>query len=275
MQVPLLQIDAFAERPFEGNPAAVMPLPHWPSDVVLQQVAAENNLSETAFVVAALPDGVSAPDASLPALHLRWFTPATEVDLCGHATLATGAHLLQDVHPDAATVQLFTRSGWLLVHRDPDGGYTMDLPSVPLTRVDVDPVVQAALGVPVLEAWAGMDLVLVVRDAATVAALQPDLAALAGLPVRGVVVTAPGTGTGFDLVSRWFGGEAGIAEDPVTGSAHCQIGPLWAQRLGSDDLVARQLSARGGTVRVAVRGDRTLLTGTCVRYLTGTAVLPD
>jgi PhzF family phenazine biosynthesis protein len=278
VQVPLLQIDAFAERPFEGNPAAVMPLPHWPSDAVLQAVAAENNLSETAFVVADLPAGVTAPDGRQPALHLRWFTPAIEVDLCGHATLATGAYLLADVHPEATTLQLFTRSGWLLVHRDPAGGFTMDFPSVPLTPVDVDPVVAAALGVPVLQAWQappGMDLVLLVADAETVRALRPDLSVLAQLDVRGVVVTAPGTGTGYDVVSRWFGAQAGIPEDPVTGSAHCEIGPLWAGRLGTDDLVARQLSPRGGTVRVAVRGDRVLLTGTCVRYLTGTAVLPD
>jgi PhzF family phenazine biosynthesis protein len=278
VQVPLLQIDAFAERPFEGNPAAVMPLPHWPSDAVLQAVAAENNLSETAFVVADLPDGVRAPDDAHPALHLRWFTPATEVDLCGHATLATAAHLLEDVHPRAATVQLYSRSGWLLVHRDPAGGFTMDFPAVPLTRVDVDPAVAAALGVPVLEAWqarAGMDLVLLVADAVTVRTLRPDLGALSRLDVRGVVVTAPGAGTPYDVVSRWFGAQAGIPEDPVTGSAHCEIGPLWARRLGTDDLVARQLSPRGGTVRVAVRGDRVLLTGTCVRYATGTAVLPD
>jgi PhzF family phenazine biosynthesis protein len=298
VQVPLLQIDAFAERPFEGNPAAVMPLPRWPSDAVLQQVAAENNLSETAFVVADLPDGVVAPDDAHPAHHLRWFTPATEVDLCGHATLATAAHLLEDVHPRATTLQLLTRSGWLLVHRDPDGGYTMDFPAVPLTRVDVDPAVAAALGVPVLEAWwsrPGMDLVLVVADAETVRTLRPDLSVLAALEVRGVVVTAAGSGTPtgtasgtasgtatgtadvpeYDVVSRWFGAQAGIPEDPVTGSAHCEIGPLWAQRLGRADLVARQLSPRGGTVRVAVRGDRVLLTGTCVRYLTGTAVLPD
>jgi predicted PhzF superfamily epimerase YddE/YHI9 len=275
VQVPLVQLDAFAERPFEGNPAAVMPLPHWPSDAVLQAVAAENNLSETAFVVADLPSGVVAPDPAQPAYHLRWFTPATEVDLCGHATLATASYLLEDVHPDAGAVQLVTRSGWLLVHRDPSGGFTMDFPSLPLTPTEVDPVVAGALGVPVVEALSGMDLVYVVADAETVRTLHPDLAALSRLDVRGVVVTAPGTGTRYDVVSRWFGARAGIPEDPVTGSAHCQIGPLWAERLGTTELVARQLSPRGGTVRVAVRGDRTLLTGTCVRFLTGTATLPD
>jgi PhzF family phenazine biosynthesis protein len=275
VQVPLLQIDAFAERPFEGNPAAVMPLPHWPSDAVLQAVAAENNLSETAFVVGRLPTGTAAPDPAQPAFHLRWFTPAIEVDLCGHATLAAAAYLLEDVHPAADAVQLFTRSGWLHVGREPSGAYTMDFPSVPLTPTDIDPVVARALGVPVLEALRGMDLVYVVADAETVRTLRPDHAALSRLDVRGVVVTAAGTGTGYDVVSRWFGALAGIAEDPVTGSAHCQIGPLWAERLGTADLVARQLSPRGGTLRVSVRGDRTLLTGTCVRYLSGTAVLPD
>jgi PhzF family phenazine biosynthesis protein len=275
VQVPLLQIDAFAERPFEGNPAAVMPLPHWLSDAVLQAVAAENNLSETAFVVADLPAGVDAPDPAHPAYHLRWFTPATEVDLCGHATLATAAHLLEDEHADAAAVQLYTRSGWLVVHRGASGGYTMDFPSVPVIPTEVDHVVARALGVPVVEALRGMDLVYVVADAETVRTLRPDLATLARLDVRGVVVTAEGSGSGYDVVSRWFGARAGIPEDPVTGSAHCQIGPMWAERLGTTELVARQLSPRGGTVRVAVRGDRTLLTGTCVRFLTGTAVLPE
>lgn len=275
MHVPLLQIDAFADALFEGNPAAVMPLPRWPEDRVLQRVAAENNLSETAFLVADLPPGVTAPDERHPRYHLRWFTPAVEVDLCGHATLAAASYLFEDVHPGEPVVHLWTRSGWLSVERSGDGGYTMDFPSEPPVATDVDPVVAAALGAPVLEALRATDLVYVVAGADVVRDLDPDLGALAGLPVRGVVVTAPGDGTGYDFVSRWFGGEAGIVEDPVTGSAHSQIASLWADRLGKTSLVARQLSARGGTVHATVRGDRTLLTGRCVRFAAGTAVLPD
>lgn len=276
MQVPLIQIDAFADALFEGNPAAVVPLPGWPSDRLLQQVAEENNLSETAFLVAALPDDAPPPpEDGQPAYHLRWFTPAIEVDLCGHATLASASYLFDDVHPEARTVQLWTRSGWLTVRRDDDGGYTMDFPSQPPVPAATDPAVVRALGVPVLEMLRGTDVVCVLADAEAVRTVRPDLTAMAALDTRGVVVTAPGGDTGYAFVSRFFGARAGIAEDPVTGSAHSQIAPLWAQRLGRTDLVARQLSARGGTVRCRVDGDRTHLAGRCRRYLTGTVELPD
>lgn len=278
MDVPLVQIDAFAERLFEGNPAAVMPLPRWLDDAVLQAVAAENNLSETAFVVDDLPSTAGAPPAAdAPAHHLRWFTPAIEVDLCGHATLATASYLLDDVHPGARAVQLWTRSGWLSVHREEDGALTMDFPAKVAEPVTVDPAVLAALGEPlVVEAMqGGDDLMYLLEDAAAVAGLLPDHGAIGRLPVRGVLVTAAGDGTGFDFVSRWFGARAGVPEDPVTGSAHCLSAPMWAGRLGRTELVARQLSARGGTVRCRVDGDRVMLTGRCVRFLTGTATLPE
>jgi PhzF family phenazine biosynthesis protein len=278
MNLTLVQIDAFADTLFEGNPAAVMPLPHWLDDRVLQALAAENNLSETAFLVAALPDDAPAPPLpGRPALHLRWFTPALEVDLCGHATLASASYLLDDVHPDADAVQLWTRSGWLTVTRDAGGALTMDFPSKPVTPTEVDPTVVAALGgATVVEALrGGDDLVYVLPDAAAVAAVAPDFTAIGRLPFRGVLVTAAGGPDGFDFVSRWFGARAGIPEDPVTGSAHCLTAPLWAGRLGRTELVARQLSARGGTVRCRVAGERTLLSGRCVRYLEGTVRLPD
>lgn len=276
--VPIIQIDAFADALFEGNPAMVMPLPHWPADELLQRIAAENNLSETAFVVAALPEDVVAPEPGCPTYHLRWFTPAIEVDLCGHATLAAASYLLDNAHPDATRVQLWTRSGWLHVDRPdggPHGGFTMDLPAVPLATTDIDPVVASALGAPVAEAYVGMDLVYVLEGAATVRDLTPDLAVLAGLDTRGVVVTAGGQGTGFDFVCRWFGSRAGVSEDPVTGSAFAQIAPLWARRLAEPVLVGRQLSARGGTVRCrVVDGRRVELTGNCIRFSEGVAAVP-
>ncbi len=274
MRVPIAQIDAFATAPFEGNPAAVMPLPDWPDAELLAAVARENNLSETAFLVPQLPPEAGEPGPD-PAYHLRWFTPAIEVDLCGHATLASAAYLFDEVHPGADRVRFWTRSDWLAVEPDPSGGYTMDFPSQLPAATDVDPVVATALGVPVLEALRSVDLIYVLADATAVAALDPDLSVLGRLPVRGVVVTAVGEGTDYDFVSRFFGARAGVGEDPVTGSAHAQLAPMWAARLGRTALVARQLSARGGTVRCRVDGARTYLSGTCHRFFTGTAELPD
>lgn len=274
MRVPLIQIDAFADKPFEGNPAAVMPLERWLEDSILQQVAEENNLSETAFIVAQIPPEAPPFDLTQPAYHLRWFTPAIEVDLCGHATLATASYLFEDMHPGAERLQFWTRSGWLFVERNGDA-FTMDFPSETLVPAEVDPVVADALGVPVTEAFSATDLVYLVDDPEVVRSLDPDFGVLAKLPVRGVIVAAPGAGTGYDFVSRFFGAAAGVTEDPVTGSAHSQLAPLWAQRLGKSSLVGRQLSARGGTVHCTVRGERTLLTGRCARFFEGTAILPE
>ena len=274
LKVPLVQIDAFADALFEGNPAAVMPLPEWLPDGVLQQAAEENNLSETAFLVKTLPNGVQAPEPAHPAYHLRWFTPAVEVDLCGHATMAAASYLFDDEHPEAKELQFYTRSGWLSVTRSTDGQYTMDFPSEIPVPVAIDPDIAKALGVPVAEALRATDLIYMVKDAQTVIDLSPDLSVLAALPVRGTIVTAPGTGTEYDVVSRWFGAEAGVSEDPVTGSAHCQLAPLWAERLGKNEMLARQASARGGTVRINFGGERTLLTGRCVRFMEGNAFLP-
>ncbi|MCW2524730.1 MAG: putative phenazine biosynthesis protein PhzF family protein [Frankiales bacterium] len=289
MDIPLIWIDAFAERLFEGNPAAVMPLAEWLPDRTLQALAAENNLSETAFYCSVLP-AAAAPEAAAqsaagsagtqdavaagPTYHLRWFTPSIEVDLCGHATLATAAHLLDDVHPKDSHVRFWTRSGWLRVTRSGPRQLTMDFPSEPLLPVAPDPVVAAALGVTPTECRRATDLIYVVAAAEKIAALRPDFAVLAGLDARGVIVTAPGeAGSGFDFVSRWFGAGAGIGEDPVTGSAHSQIAPYWAERLGKSKLTARQLSARGGTVRCEVVGDRVLITGSYRRYLDATVHL--
>jgi PhzF family phenazine biosynthesis protein len=273
-KVPLVQIDAFADALFEGNPAAVMPLPGWLPDEMLQHAAEENNLSETAFLVKALPDGVQAPDPAHPAYHLRWFTPAVEVDLCGHATMAAASYLFDDEHPEAKELQFYTRSGWLSVTRPAEGQYTMDFPSEFPVPVAINPDIAKALGVPVTEALQATDLIYMVKDAQTVIDLTPDLSVLAALPIRGTIVTAPGTGTEYDFVSRWFGAEAGVSEDPVTGSAHCQLAPLWSERLGKNEMLARQASARGGTVRITFEGERTLLTGQCVRFMEGNAFIP-
>ncbi len=277
VDLQLIQIDAFAERLFEGNPAAVMPLPAWLDDTLLQQLAAENNLSETAFYVAGLPTGIPAPPNADHAYHLRWFTPSVEVDLCGHASLATAAHLFEDVHPQASRLTFWTRSGWLRVERAGPGRLTLDLPAEQLTPVSVDPVVAAALGIDVDDvrhALRATDLVYLLGHAETIRGLTPDFAVLARVDVRGIAVTAPGDEPGIDFVSRWFGGTAGIGEDPVTGSAHSQLAPYWARRLGRDSLTARQLSARGGTVECLVTGDRVRLTGGYRRYLEGTVHLP-
>jgi PhzF family phenazine biosynthesis protein len=276
----LLQIDAFADQVFQGNPAAVMPLPSWLPDRVLQNIAAENNLSDTAFYVDRLPTGVDAPVGSDAAYHLRWFTPATEVDLCGHATLATAGHLFDDVHPRGQQLSFWTRSGWLHVSRGGRAGeLVMDFPIEPLRPVPAADTTSsaalAALRMPAEAALRGTDLVYVLRDETAVRTTAPDFTSLGRLPVRGVIVTAEGDDKDLDFVSRWFGAQAGIAEDPVTGSAHSQIAPYWSQRLGRAHLTARQLSARGGTVTCEVRGDRVRLGGTYHRYLDGTATIPD
>ncbi|MBE1488685.1 PhzF family phenazine biosynthesis protein [Plantactinospora soyae] len=279
MRLRLIQIDAFADRVFQGNPAAVMPLPSWLPDPVLQDIAAENNLSETAFYVAELPPEADPPP-DVPAYHLRWFTPAVEVDLCGHATLATAGHLFEDVHPDAGRILFWTRSGWLPVSRtDRDGELELDFPAGKLRPVpesdEVSAAAVAALGLDPEVRLQETDLVYVLPDAGAVRAVLPDFTALGRLPVRGVVVTAPGDTDGVDFVSRWFGAGAGTFEDPVTGSAHSQIAPYWAERLGRTRLTARQLSARGGTVGCEVDGDRVRLRGTWRRYLDGTAIIPE
>lgn len=275
MRIPLVQIDAFADSLFEGNPAAVMPLDRWLPDEVLQKLALENYLSETAFLVRCQNNGEVPPAPGAPAYELRWFTPAVEVDLCGHATLAASSYLFEDVHNDVDAVQFSTRSSWLTVTRSDERLLTMDFPSEAPIRTEIDPVIARALGADVLEAHRATDLIYILKDAEAVRNVKPDMNVLASLPVRGLAVTASGEGTGFDFVSRWFGAEAGVPEDPVTGSAHCQLAPLWGERMGRDDMTARQMSPRGGTVAVRLAGDRVFLSGRCVRYLEGTVILPD
>ena len=268
MTRPLFQVDAFTAEPFAGNPAAVCLLededadPGW-----MQRVAAEMNLSETAFL---------RPRAEAGRYVLRWFTPAVEVELCGHATLASAHVLWTEGLADAAQELRFdTASGPLAARRDGDGAIWLDFPATPAAPVDPPAGLLEALGA-VAARWVGLgrfDYLVELEDEAAVRALAPDVRRLAGLGVRGVIVTAAAGGPGgHDFVSRFFAPGAGIDEDPVTGSAHCTLGPFWAERLGRAELTGFQASARGGLVQVRPRGDRVLLGGRAVTVLRGQLV---
>lgn len=266
-------IDAFTDRPFAGNPAAVCLLDGdaWPDEGWMRRVAAEMNLSETAFAHP-LPAGAGADWA------LRWFTPTVEANLCGHATLAT-AHALHGDGATDGTVRFGSRSGVLVAHAHQDGTITLDFPAAPAAEAPVPDGLADALGATPEAAYgtgALGDLLVVLADEATVRALTPDVAALAGLAdrdgVRGFIVTAAASdpGRGYDFVSRFFAPAQGIPEDPVTGSAHTALAPYWSARLGRDALTGLQASARTGLVRTAVHGDRVHLTGRAVTVLDGT-----
>jgi PhzF family phenazine biosynthesis protein len=264
MAVPLIKVDAFAAEPFGGNPAAICLLPA-PADAGwMQRVAQEMGHSETAFIT---------PPAD-GAFGLRWFTPTVEVDLCGHATLA-GAHVLWEsgrLKPGEAA-RFETRGGLLTCRRGADGWIEMDFPTKPAEpRPGVD-ALPIALGTRAAYIGKnGMDYLVEVADEKTVRTLKPDIARLATLPVRGVIVTARAEAGPYDFVSRFFAPAAGVPEDPVTGSAHCCLAPYWSERLGKRDLLAYQASARGGVVRAGVRGDRVLIAGQAVTVLRGELV---
>ena len=267
-------IDAFADRPFAGNPAAVCLLKadHWPDPSWMQQVAAEMNLAETAFAHP-LPESIDADWA------LRWFTPAVEADLCGHATLAT-AHALRSDGRALSTIRFSTRSGILLAHtHHHDGAITLDFPAASATEIPIPDGLPAALGAKPDHAYdtgALGDLLAVFPDEARVRALTPDFAALAHLArrdgIRGVIATGPASDPGrdYDFVSRFFAPAVGIPEDPVTGSAHTALAPYWSNRLGRDNLIGLQASARTGLVRTAIHHNRVHLTGHAVTILDGT-----
>lgn len=255
MKLPIFQVDAFADRVFAGNPAAVVLLQEWLPDAVLQGIAMENNLSETAFVV---PRGAS--------FDLRWFTPTVEVDLCGHATLASAHVIFEQGQAKGNEVVFESAGGTLTVRREGDL-LAMDFPARPPRRVPDDPSLSAALGAAPQELQAARDLMAVYGSQAEVEALKPDFAALSGLDAFAVIVTAPGDTC--DFVSRFFAPAVGIPEDPVTGSAHCTLVPYWSERLGKTALHARQISARGGELHCEHRGDRVVLKGRAVGYLHG------
>ena len=268
MTRPVFCVDAFTAEPFAGNPAAVCLLedeaadPGW-----MQRVAAEMNLSETAFL---------RPQAEAGRYRLRWFTPAVEVDLCGHATLAS-AHVLwtEGLAEAGRALRFDTASGPLAARRDGDGVIWLDFPATPAAPVDPPPGLLEALGGGAAR-WVGLgrfDYLVELEDEAAVRELAPDFRRLTGLGVRGVIVTAAAGGPGgHDFVSRFFAPGAGIDEDPVTGSAHCTLGPFWAERLGRSELTGFQASARGGLVQVRPQGDRVLLGGRAVTVLRGQLV---
>ena len=256
MTIPIYQVDAFTLGPFSGNPAAVCPLDAWPGDDTMQRIAAENNLSETAFIV-----------ASESGYDLRWFTPAVEVDLCGHATLAAGYVVLNHLRPYLDAVRFDTMSGSLTVSRDRDR-LSMDFPARAPTPVAVSAALVDALGAAPAEVHLSRDILAVYDDEASVRGLSPDQSRLLALDEGlGVIVSA--RGDTVDFVSRFFAPKAGIAEDPVTGSAHCTLVPFWAERLGRSQLVAHQVSPRGGELHCEHRGDRVIMSGRCTLFLTG------
>jgi PhzF family phenazine biosynthesis protein len=257
MRTPIFQIDAFTTRRFAGNPAAVMPMHGFPADAVLQAIAAENNLAETAFLV---PEGGN--------YRLRWFTPTTEVPLCGHATLASAAVVMERLEPGRKAVIFHSASGPLTVHRA-ETGYVMNFPTRSSEPVPTPPGLAEALGVVPIEVFVNaFNYMAVLERAQVVRELAPDIAAIARMDRAGVIVTAPGDGT-YDFVSRYFAPAKGIPEDPVTGSAHCMLAPYWATRLGKTVFRAFQASQRGGEVICRLSGDRIELEGTCVFYLEG------
>ena len=253
------QVDAFTDRPFAGNPAAICWLDSEADPVWMQSVAAEFNLSETAFV-RRLPDG----------LELRWFTPAIEVDLCGHATLAT-AHALwsSDLVPQGEPLHFHTRSGLLTCTQD--GNFIeLDFPATPATAVEPPATLSDALGAEAgFVAKSRFDLLAVFESPDVVRQLRPDFRMLGHIPVRGVIVTAPSDNPEYDFISRFFAPNCGVDEDPVCGSAHCSLTPYWAQRLGKQRLMAHQVSARGGVLRLRQNGDRVILGGQAVTVWQG------
>ncbi len=257
MRIPLYHIDAFTGSVFAGNPAAVCPLESWPDDSLLQSIAAENNLSETAFYV---PEG--------EIFRIRWFSPAAEVDLCGHATLATAYVLFHLRGFTGERVVFQSRSGELAVERDGDR-LRLDFPAQPPEPCHAPEALIAALGHAPSEVLRSQDYLVAYPDEATVRNLDPDMEKLRGVDLRGVIVTAPGTG-GTDFVSRFFVPKLGIPEDPVTGSAHCALVPYWSRRLGKTTFQARQVSARGGDLFCENRGERVSIAGRAVKYMEGT-----
>ncbi len=258
--VPLYQVDAFADRPFGGNPAAVCPLDAWLPDALMQAIAAENNLSETAFFV-----------RRGDAFDLRWFTPAVEIDLCGHATLAAAFVLMTRIEPGRATVTFHSRSGPLRVARDGDL-FTLDFPARPPVAIAEPEGLAVALGAAPRAVLRARDTVAVLDSSEAVRRLSPDMERLKGIGGFAVCVTAPGGGrdADVDFVSRFFAPAQGIPEDPVTGSSHCTLVPYWAARLGKTVLRARQASPRGGDLRCALDGDRVRIGGRAALVLSGT-----
>jgi PhzF family phenazine biosynthesis protein len=252
----LYQIDAFTDKVFEGNPAGVIFLGSWPSDQLMQSIALENNLAETAFVV---PEGDD--------YRIRWFTPAVEVDLCGHATLAAAFVMFTELKNPQNKIGFQSKSGWLYVTRN-DSWLTLDFPVDILTPLVITSEMQKCTTANIVEAYQGRsDFMFVLADEKAVKTSHFDQLAIRNLGQRGVIVTAEGKDV--DFVSRFFAPAFGIPEDPVTGSAHTTLSPYWSERLGKKNLTARQVSPRGGYIKCELKNDRVLISGQAVKYLEG------
>ncbi|GAA5521961.1 PhzF family phenazine biosynthesis protein [Aliifodinibius salicampi] len=260
MNLKIYQVDAFASAIFHGNPAAVCPLEEWLAKEQMQNIAMENNLAETAFFVKE-EEGYA----------LRWFTPQTEVDLCGHATLASAHVLFEHMGYKKEVIRFHTNSGILSVRRKGDQ-LTMDFPTAELNDFEPPAVLEEALRLPPTKVYKDTDILYVVNNGLQLRNMDPDFRLLKQLNTRGVIVTAPGIGD-VDFLSRFFAPAVGVDEDPVTGSAHTMLTPYWSKRLGKKRLIGRQISKRGGTVYCEYKGDRVVLSGEACTYLEGTILL--
>ncbi|GAB2634594.1 PhzF family phenazine biosynthesis protein [Belliella aquatica] len=258
MYLNIYQIDAFAEKAFEGNPAAVIPLDSWLPDDLMQQIAEENNLSETAFYI---PDG--------DGFQIRWFTPGVEVDLCGHATLATAHVIFQHEGFSGKLIKFVSpRSGVLEVELEVDGQMTLNFPTDKIQQLDIKEDVIPGFSIRPKELWRGLsDYILVYDDQSKIQNMTVDLNELAKVDTRGFIITAPGDQV--DFVSRWFGPRVGVNEDPVTGSAHTSLTPLWTEKLNKNDLTAIQLSRRTGKLSCKMLGERVKISGRAVTFMVG------
>ncbi len=254
-KLEMFQIDAFASAVFTGNPAAVCPLDHWLPDQLMQRIAAENNLAETAFFV--------AKDAGF---EIRWFTPTVEVDLCGHATLAAAYVLFHELAYEKTSILFYSRSGDLTVHKE-KAHLVLDFPAQPPHSCPVPAAISRAFSQEIVGCLKAEDYIVILRSEADILAAQPDLNALKTLDLRGVIITAESKR--YDFVSRFFAPNYGIDEDPVTGSAFTQLTPYWSKRLAKSKLYAKQLSQRGGEVGCELIGERVRISGKAVKYLEG------
>jgi PhzF family phenazine biosynthesis protein len=255
MEISIYQIDAFASRLFEGNPAAVCPLDKWLPDEIMQAIAAENNLSETAFFT---PRG--------DGFHIRWFTPVSEVDLCGHATLAAAYVLFNILSYKKDRIEFDSRSGILAVAKD-NGSLTMDFPSQPPVSCDIPMEIVRAFHASPVECLKSEDLIVVFERETDIESADPDFELLKKLDLRGVVITAESSR--YDFVARFFAPKYGIPEDPVTGSAYTQLAPYWASRTGLKKFRVKQMSPRGGELTCEIAGDRVFISGKAIKYLEG------
>ena len=255
MKLDIYQIDAFSSKPFAGNPAAIVPLESWLPDKVMQSIAMENNLAETAFFVSN-GDGYD----------LRWFTPTVEMDLCGHATLASAWVIFEILGTDQTTLRFQTRSGELTVEKQGEQ-LVLDFPSRPPVAAEAPEGLIDAVGAEPKEVLKSRDYMLVYDSEADILAIKPNFEALSKIKAHAVIVTAKGDSS--DFVSRFFAPEVGVPEDPVTGSAHCTLIPYWADKLGKNELFAKQVSSRGGELQCELRGDRVKMGGTAALYMKG------